>query len=175
LYGGGFSSSPVGELGCSSDGLGCGSSSGVDGGDTVLRCASLLAAFSGGRGVEVLSGELTTFSSFGWEPSAPTPSTVIRFRWYTQGKLLSRPDELRMIFRYLLFNNPFTGVRGTGILRTSPFGYSRKFATSSNTKDSPFGGCANPYKSASLHPLRNGAWVRRRKEDPVGSRGAVGV
>src|SRR5215208_6455159 len=127
LYGGGFSSSPVGGLGCSSDGLGCRSSSGVDGGDTVLRCASLLAAFSGGRGVEVLSGELTTFSSFGWEPSAPTPSTVIRFRWYTQGKLLSRPDELRMIFRYLLFNNPFTGVRGIGILRTSPFGDSAKF------------------------------------------------
>jgi hypothetical protein len=36
----------------------------------------------------------------------------------------------------------FTGVRGIGILRSSPFGDSRKFATRkqrpSNTKDSPF-------------------------------------
>jgi hypothetical protein len=79
------------------------------------------------------------FSSFGWELSAPTPSTVIGFRWYTQGKLLSRPDELRMIFRYLQFNNSFTLVPGRGVLGSSEAvseylqrcGYSSPFGCSS--------------------------------------------
>src|SRR5215211_8919228 len=58
----------------------------------------------------------------------------------------------------------FTGVRGIGILRTSPFGDSRKFAltefyevryalaTPSNSKDTTFGGCAIPHNLGTLPP-----------------------
>src|ERR671912_1415782 len=58
-----------------------------------------------------------------------------------------------------LFLPLFTGVRGIGFLRTSPFGDSRKFAYTefyevrndkqrlSNNKDSPSGRCACAYKT----------------------------
>src|SRR5215211_7032757 len=81
----------------------------------------------------------------------------------------------------------FTGVRGIGILRTSPFGDSRKFAltefyevryalaTPSNSKDTTFGGCAIPHNLGTLPPNRGQRprtasrrrWAPRRRGEPV--------